>query len=102
MEFVYPVDSFGADCGETTVNASLTAFLEIVIPAKAGISKSQKDSGFRRSDECRGDWLVRLGFRGAVGFCLFRLDVAHHLDAVEEIDGGFELHILGLVLGHIG
>jgi hypothetical protein len=24
MEFTYPVDSFGADCGETTVNASLT------------------------------------------------------------------------------
>ena len=24
MEFVYPVDSFGADCGERTVNVSLT------------------------------------------------------------------------------
>ena len=24
MEFTYPVDSFGVDCGETTVNASLT------------------------------------------------------------------------------
>jgi hypothetical protein len=40
MKFVYPVDSFGADCGEATVNVSLTAFSEIVIPAKAGILKT--------------------------------------------------------------